>query len=106
VIEEVGVSVLVTMRVSGDTEQFRRFVAGESERLTRLADEARSQGCVHHRFGVGDGFVVVIDEWDSAEQFQGFFQGNAEIEAVMRESGAQGEPEFTFCEAIETPDQF
>ena len=99
-------SVLVTLQVRGDTDRFREFVANEGETLRQIAEDARSRGCKHHRFGVGDGFVIVVDEWDSADQFQQFFQGNEQIEDVMRQSGAQGEPEITFAEAIETPDQF
>jgi heme-degrading monooxygenase HmoA len=99
-------SVLMTMRVPGDTERFRQFFDSEGDRLKQIADQARQQGCLHHRFGIGDGYVLVLDEWESPEQFQRFFEGNEEIETVMRESGAQGEPEISFTEALGTPDQF
>ena len=99
-------SVLLTMRVQGDTEKFREFVASEQDTLRKIADDARAAGCLHHRFGVGDGFVLVVDEWESAERFQSFFEGNPDIERVMREAGAQGEPEIGFTEAVETADQF
>jgi len=99
-------SVLVTGRVHGDTEQFRRYVAAEEEVLRRISADARAQGCLHHRFGVGDGYVIFIDEWESREAFERFFQGNPDIPTVMRESGAQGEPEFQFGEAISTVDEF
>ena len=99
-------SVLVTMRVEGDTQQFRRFVDGEGDRLRAIADAARADGCLHHRFGVGDGYVLVVDEWETAEHFQRFFEGNEELPGVMRDAGARGEPEFTFTEAITSPDQF
>lgn len=96
----------MTMRVQGDTALFRQFVADEPDRLQQIGEDARSRGCLHHRFGVGDGFVLVIDEWESPEHFQRFFEGNPQIEAAMRDAGAQGEPEVTFSEAIQTPDQF
>jgi hypothetical protein len=99
-------SVLVTMRVSGDTDKFREFVASEPDRLRKIADEARASGCIHHRFGVGEGYVIVVDEWESADAFQQFFTTNADIPDVMRDAGAQGEPEFDFTDAIETADQF
>ncbi|MGN6380586.1 MAG: hypothetical protein ACTHNU_16675 [Gaiellales bacterium] len=99
-------SVIVTMHVNGDTEQFRRFVDSNQDILRRIATDARSQGCLHHRFGVGDGFVQVVDEWESAEKFQSFFQNNPDIPGVMRDAGAQGEPQFTFAEAISTADEF
>lgn len=33
----------------------------------------KAAGAIHHRFGIGDGFVAVIDEWESVEHFQKFF---------------------------------
>jgi quinol monooxygenase YgiN len=97
-------SVLVTMKVSGDTEQFRRFIADE-ERLRAISDTARAAGCLAHRFGVGDGFIRVVDEWESADAFQRFIT-SPEMAVVFQEAGAQGEPEVEFSEAIETADQF
>jgi hypothetical protein len=95
-------SVLVTMRVAGDVEQFRGWVKDEA-RLREIAERARSAGCLHHRFGVGEGFVVVVDEWESAAQFQEFISGMGE---TMRDAGARGEPEITITDAIATADQF
>src|SRR6266516_5519884 len=102
--ETYEMSVLMTMRVPGDTERFRQFFSSEGERLSAIADTAREQGCLHHRFGVGDGYVLVVDEWESPEHFQRFFEGNDQIEAVMHESGDQGKPEITFSDALDTPD--
>jgi hypothetical protein len=98
-------SVIVTMKMPGDTAQFRRALVSETERLQGFAAQARAAGAIHHRFGVGDGFVVVVDEWDSAESFQRFF-GSPEIAEIMGEMGAQGEPEIVFSESIDSPDQF
>jgi hypothetical protein len=50
--------------------------------------------------------VLVVDEWESADHVNGFFEGNDELEAVIRDAGAQGQPEFTFTEAISTADEF
>lgn len=101
-------SVLVILRFPGDTDQFRSYVADDSnaEKLKAISDDSKNRGAIHHRFGVGDGFVLVVDEWDSPQSFQEFFDGNEAIEEVSREGGAQGEPEVTIAEAIETPDQF
>jgi hypothetical protein len=96
----------MTLKVTGDTDAFREFASGNPDRLKAIADEARGAGAIHHRFGIGDGFILVIDEWESAEQFHGFFDGNPQIGEVMQAAGAQGEPEITFVEAIETADQF
>ena len=50
--------------------------------------------------------MFVVDEWESREHFQRFFDGNQEIEAIMRDAGAQGAPEISFSVAIGTADQF
>lgn len=99
-------SVIVTMRVPGDTAQFRRFIEEQQDLMRSISDDARASGCLHHRFGVGDGFVVVIDEWESAEAFQQFFATNTSLPNAMAQAGAQGEPEITFTEAVSTVDEF
>ena len=101
----VVTSVVVTMKVKGDTDQFRRFLDTDADRLREIAKTGQAAGAIHHRFAVGDGFVLVIDEWESAEAFQRFL-GSDEIAAVMRDAGAQSEPEIEFAEAVESPDQF
>jgi hypothetical protein len=98
-------SVLVTMKVSGDTAQFRQVMETQSDRVSGLSDRARGEGCIHHQFAVGDGFVLVVDEWTTAEAFQSFISSD-EIAAVMGDMGAQGEPEITIAEAIDSPDRF
>src|SRR3954468_23901635 len=101
-------SVVVNVRVPADTDQFRSFVtdSANADRLKSIADDGKAQGAIHHRCSIGDGFVLVVDEWERAEQFQGFFEGNEQIEALVREAGGQGAPEVTFAELVETPDQF
>src|SRR5262245_38149462 len=101
-----GMSVLVTARFEGDTDQFRRFLETAPERFAEIAPEAKAAGCLHHRFGIGDGFVLVVDEWESAEAFQTFFSTNEKIPAIVRDAGAAGEPQIVFSEAVSSPDQF
>jgi hypothetical protein len=95
-------SVIVTMRIPGDVDQFREFIKDE-EKIRGISQRGKDQGAIHHRFAVGDGFVLVIDEWESAEQFQAFV---ATIGDVFRDAGAQGPPDITIAEAISTADQF
>ena len=97
-------SVLVSMRVPGDTDQFRRWVQDE-ERLMGFSERAKAAGALHHRFAVGDGFVLVQDEWESVEQYQMFISA-LQDEGVFQDAGAQGEPQVTIAEAIATADQF
>ena len=100
-------SVLVTLKISGDTDQFRRLMETAPERFSEIAPEAKAAGAIHHRFGVGDGYVLAIDEWESAEAFQTFVESNEKIPAIMRDAGAaQGEPEIVVAEAVASPDEF
>jgi hypothetical protein len=48
----------------------------------------------------------VIDEWESVEAFQRFFSETPELEALIRDAGARGEPTFTFSEAVSSADEF
>ena len=67
---------------------------------------AKAAGAIHHRFGVGDGCVVVNDEWESAEAFEKFFS-NPDLAAFIGSVGAAPEPpELIIAEAVASPDQF
>jgi len=99
-------SVIVTGKFQGDTDMFRQALSDRADEFAAIGERARSAGAIHHRFGIGDGFVVVIDEWDSAEQFNNFF-GDPELQQFIGEIGAAGgPPELWFSEAVSSPDQF
>ena len=68
--------------------------------------DALAAGAIHHRWGFGDGYVIIVDEWPDAASFQGFFQSNTMIPSLMEEAGVQGEPEFIIAEAASGPDEF
>ncbi len=99
-------SVLVTVKIPGDTNAFQRYVAEHGEKLVAIGDEGKSRGAIHHRFALGDGFMLVVDEWPDAASFMAFFGGSDAIGEVMAASGASGEPDVTVAELIDTPDQF
>ena len=98
-------SVLVVMTVPGNTTVFESFMAQNPDRVVELSAQAKAAGCRGHRFAVGDGEVVVVDEWDSREQFEGFIS-SPDIQAVMGEMGAQGEPRVTVADAKGFPGEF
>jgi quinol monooxygenase YgiN len=99
-------SVLVVGKFQGDTARFRQALADRAEEFERIAERAKSAGAVHHRFGIGDGTVVVVDEWGSAEQFQTFFS-DPELQDFIASTGAgTGPPDLTITEAVSSPDQF
>ena len=74
--------------------------------MAAFAEQARAAGAIDHCFGVGDGFVLAVDEWESVGQFQQFF-GNPDLQAFLAAMGADpGPPEITVTEAVATVDQF
>jgi quinol monooxygenase YgiN len=99
-------SVLIIGKFQGDTGKFRQALTDRADEFVKIADGARSAGALHHRFGVGDGFVVLVDEWQSVEQFQQFFADPAMQAFVASAGAAPVPPEITVTEAITSPDQF
>src|ERR1700736_904666 len=99
-------STLIVGKFTGDTATFRRAVEERGSEFAAFGERARQGGCIHHRFGVGDGFVVVVDEWESADHFQRFFE-DPELQSFIASAGAaSGPPELTFTEAVDSPDEF
>jgi hypothetical protein len=98
-------SVLITVKVSGDTDTFRRALTDRSNEFKEIGERAQGVGAIHHRFGVGEGFVVAVDEWETVEQFEQFF-GDPELQAFIGTIGGTGAPEITVTEAVSSPDQF
>ena len=100
-------SVLVIMKFQGDVAKFYQALADHGDEFAKFAEDARtSGGGLHHRFAVGDGYVVVVDEWESMEHFQKFFS-NPDVQALIAQSGAAaGPPEMIVAEAISSPDEY
>jgi quinol monooxygenase YgiN len=99
-------SVLVIAKFQGDTATFRQALADRAGEFVKYADAARAAGGVHHRFGVGDGCVIVVDEWESVDHFQQFFS-NPELQAFIGSIGAApAPPEMIIAEAVVSPDQY
>jgi hypothetical protein len=102
----LGMSVLIIGKFQGDTATFRQALADRAGEFAKIADMARSAGGVHHRFGVGDGFVVMVDEWETIEQFQQFFS-DPDLQAFIGSVGAApAPPEITISEAVASADQY
>jgi quinol monooxygenase YgiN len=98
-------SVIVTAKVPGDTVLFRKTLDERADDIVKLSEQGRAAGCIHHQFAVGEGFVLVVDEWESPQQFEQFFS-SPEIEAIIRDMGGSGAPEITIGEAVASPDRF
>ena len=99
-------SVLITLKFKGDTAVFQQALAGRAGEFEKNGAASRAVGGVHHRFGIGDGYVMVVDEWESIEQFQQFF-ANPEMQAWIGTLGAAPEPpEMIVAQAVSSPDEY
>ena len=98
-------SVLVLGKFPGDTAVFKKVLADRADELVGISEQARAAGSIHHRFGVGDGFVILVDEWESPQQFEQFFS-RPDIQAMTGEMGASGPPEITIVEATASPSDY
>ncbi len=99
-------SVLVIGKFQGDTAAFRQALTDRAGEFEKITADSKSAGALHHRFGIGDGFVVLVDEWDTVEHFQQFFS-NPELQAFIGSVGAApAPPEITVCEAVAAPGEF
>jgi quinol monooxygenase YgiN len=96
-------SVLITLRIKADPSRLQEVMASNEARWQAINSRA-----IHHRFMAGaDGTeILVLDEWESAEAFQKFFEASDDIRAMMGEVGVTSEPEVTFWHALDTPDAF
>jgi hypothetical protein len=99
------VSVIVTVLTKGDPNQVEEFAAANGDSMQAITDSAKSHGVIAHRFYGGDGQVLVIDEWPDADSFHTFFAENADrIGPIMQAAGAQGPPEISVWNKLETGD--
>ena len=98
-------SVLVIIRVPGDTAKFQEFFEANADMVGGISRGAMAVGCTHHVFAKDAGEVVVVDQWSSREAFEKFFSA-PEIADVMAQSGASGPPSFQFLEVFDTIDSF
>ncbi len=99
-------SALIIGKFAGDTAKFRQALLDRADEFARIGENAKTVGAIHHRFGVGDGYVIIIDEWQSVEHFQNFFS-DPELQAFIGEVGADpGPPEMIIAEAVASSDEF
>jgi hypothetical protein len=75
-------SVLVITKIQGDTAAFRQALTERAGEFEKITDGSRAAGAIHHRFGIGDGFVLVVDVWETVGQFEQFFS-NPDLQAFI-----------------------
>jgi len=100
-------SVLVIATISGDTAKFRQSLTERAGEYDKISADARTKGGIHHRFGIGDGVVVIVDEWETVEQFQQFFSA-PELQAFVASVGGDtsSPPQIIVAEAVATSSDY
>ncbi|MFC7449242.1 hypothetical protein [Rhodococcus daqingensis] len=101
----MSVVVIVRFEVA-DLAAAKQSLSNNAALLAEITEDAKAQGAQHHRFTQNSGGLVVIDEWDSAESFQGFFDGNDKIAQVTATAGVQGPPSIEFLQPVEAAGTF
>ena len=99
-------SVIMHLRVKADPKRLEEIMSGSP--WPQINERAKELGSIHHRFlGSADGTeILVVDEWESPEAFQKFFESSPEIPEMMQKVGVTSEPEISFWHELETPDKF
>jgi heme-degrading monooxygenase HmoA len=99
--------VMMGLRIDVDPDRFMEVVGQNGDLLTTVSERSRSKGALHHQFLAGDDHVMVIDEWDTAENFLAFFEESGEeIGSLMQQSGITNQPQPVFWRPLDTPDRF
>ena len=98
-------SVIVTLRVSGDPATFEQQVAAHADAIGRIMDVATRHGLIAHRWYGADGHYMAVDEWPDADSFNAFFnEAQPDIGPVMQAAGVTSPPEVTFWRTLDTRD--
>ena len=99
-------SVIMTLRVSGDPKALEQTAQGDPEKFQRIVAAAKAHGLIAHRFYGSEGQFMAIDEWPDAESFQAFFSEMEPEIGPMMQQVATGEPEIVFWSKLDTGDDF
>jgi quinol monooxygenase YgiN len=98
-------SVLMTLRVSGEPKKLEAFASANSGAFQATAERAKQYGVIRHRFYGNDSEILVVDEWPDEESFHAFFQASPEIAGYMEAAGVTSEPAITFYRSMDTRDE-
>jgi quinol monooxygenase YgiN len=96
----------MSLRVHADPDKLERYAQEHQDKMQAITDRAKGLGCLHHTFASENGDVIVMDEWESREAFEKFFNGADDVRDVMEQMGVQSEPEIHFYKKLNTGDEF
>lgn len=94
-------SVLMTMRVSGDPAAVE---AADHDMMKTVVARAKEHGVISHHFFGSDNEVLVVDEWPDEASFQAFFDASPEINEIMASAGVTAQPTIDFWRPLDTED--
>ena len=94
-------SVLMTLRVSGDAKAIEAF---DQDRLKTISDRARTHGLIRHHFYGNDSEVLVVDEWPDEMSCQAFFDASPDIKELMDSAGVTSQPAIEFWRTLDVDD--
>jgi quinol monooxygenase YgiN len=97
-------SVLMTLRVTGDPKKLEGLAAGGDSPLGLIRERAVENGCLSHHFYGTDDEIMVVDEWRDEASFRTFFDGSPEIKDIMAGAGVTTQPEIQVWRKLETGD--
>jgi hypothetical protein len=97
-------SVVVTVKFPvADVAKAIEGLHANASFFEEMVSITKGTGILSHRFVSGEGELMVIDEWEKAEQFQSFFAANPKIGDVMASIGMNGPPTISVYESVDAP---
>ena len=100
-------SVIVTVRISGDAAKFEEYAQANPDAMQGVLDVAKRNGVIAHRFYASDGEFMAIDEWPDGDSFNAFFnEAGPQIGPLMEAAGATSDPVVTVWRKMDTGDDF
>ena len=88
-----------------DIEKAVAALPAHAALLEEVTEDTKTGGIIHPPFVAGEGELVVIDEWETAEQFQSFFEGNAKVAKITELAGVTGPPTVAIYNQVEAAGQ-
>ena len=66
-------SVIMTLRFTGDPDKLEQLAAEQGDMIRGISARAQEQGVIAHRFYASGDQIMVVDEWPDEQSFQTFF---------------------------------
>jgi heme-degrading monooxygenase HmoA len=101
-----SMSVIVMGRIDIEPHVMKKLMEERADDFLAVEADSRSKGCLHHQFVVAGNEVGLVDEWETAEQFEQFFANQATIGEIMQAGGATAPPKIAIYEVLPSPDRF